>query len=92
MADGIDDNTARRRYELVVDGVTAYVDYVRSPGVVALVHTVVPERVGGRGIGSRLVRHALDDARRRGEKVAAQCDFVAAFIGKHAEYRDLLRQ
>ena len=59
----IHDNAARHRYELVVDGVTAYVLYRRAPGVITFIHTEVPEALGGKGIGSRLARHVLEAAR-----------------------------
>jgi uncharacterized protein len=90
MTDTIIDNRARDRYELTIDGVTAYVGYSRARGVITLIHTVVPDSLGGRGIGSRLAQHALDAARASGDKVAPQCSFIAAYIDKHPEYADLV--
>ncbi|HEY6981095.1 GNAT family N-acetyltransferase [Reyranella sp.] len=49
-------------------------------------HTEVPPADAGKGIGSRLVRAALDDARRRGFKIVPACSFVAAFVRRHPEY------
>jgi len=91
MTDAIIDNSKHHRYELTVDGVVAHVDYEREPGTVILTHTIVPEQLGGRGIASRLVQHALDDARRQGRKVIPQCSFVAAFIERKPQYRDLVQ-
>lgn len=91
MPDAIIDNRARNRYELTADGLTAYVDYVRGPGAITFTHTIVPTPLGGRGIGSKLARHALDEARRNGEKVVAQCPFIAAYVARHAEYQDKVR-
>lgn len=91
MAEDIIDNRARNRYELTVDGIVAHVDYARAPGVITFIHTIVPEQLGGRGIGSRLAQHVLDDARRNGEKVIPQCPFIAAFIKRHQEYQDLVQ-
>jgi predicted GNAT family acetyltransferase len=42
------------------------------------------------GIGSKLVRGALELMRAQGLKVAAKCAFVAAFIAKHLVFNDLL--
>jgi hypothetical protein len=39
----VTDIAARRRYEMVVDGVTAYVTYVRHGDRLTLVHTEVPK-------------------------------------------------
>ena len=90
MAEEIVDNTAHHRYELKVDGVTAFVAYSRAPGVITFIHTVVPEALAGRGIGGRLAKYVLDDARANGEKIIPQCPFIAAYLRKHQEYQDLV--
>jgi hypothetical protein len=51
----------------------------------------VPEELGGKGVGSKLVKGALDQVRSKGLKVIAQCPFVKAYIDKHPEYADLLK-
>ena len=38
-----------------------------------------------------MVQGALDQVRTSGMKVAADCPFVKAWIGKHPEYKDLLK-
>ena len=53
--------------------------------------TEVPPELGGRGIGSKLIRGALDQVRADGLKVIPECPFVKAFIEKNAEYQDLLK-
>jgi predicted GNAT family acetyltransferase len=52
---------------------------------------VVPPELGGKGIGSRLIRSALDQVRSDGLKVIPECPFVKAFIEKHTDYQDLLK-
>jgi hypothetical protein len=90
MSDTVRDNPARSRYELELDGGTAFVTYHRSPGVVALVHAEVPPALEGRGFGSALARGTLDLLRAEGSKVIPQCSFIAAFIRKHPQYQDLV--
>jgi len=85
------DNAAQHRYELDVDGEFATLYYRLAPGVITLVHTEVPAALGGRGIGSKLVRELLEDVRARGLKVVARCPFVAAWMGKHPEFNDLIQ-
>jgi uncharacterized protein len=51
----------------------------------------VPPELGGKGVGSRLIKGALDQVRAEGLKVIPQCPFVKAFIGKNADYADLLK-
>jgi uncharacterized protein len=90
MTGTVRDNVAQHRFELEVDGHTACLYYQLEPGVITLVHTEVPEALGGRGVGSTLVRGALDAIRAKGLKVIAKCPFVAAYMGKHPEFNDLL--
>ena len=91
MNDTVSDNTAQQRYELAVDGHVAASYYEIADGVITFVHTEVPPELGGKGIGSKLIKGALDQVRAEGLKVIAQCPFVKAYIEKHPEYVDLLK-
>lgn len=86
----ITDNTARHRFEMVVEGQTAYVTYRLRGDHITLIHTEVPAALGGRGIGSKLARAVLDEVRRRGQRVTPECEFLEAFIRRNADYADLL--
>ena len=83
-------NEAAHRYELEVDGELAVAEYRLQPGRIIFTHTEVPDALEGRGIGSKLVRAALDDARARGLKVVPTCPFVKHYISRHPDTRDLL--
>jgi len=91
MSGAIRDNIADHRFELDLDGGMAMMYYRLEPGVITLLHTEVPPALGGHGIGSGLVRGVLDIVRARGLKVVAKCPFVAAYMGRHPEYNDLIR-
>ena len=84
------DNQAEQRFELAQGGMTAVAAYRLENGVVSFTHTVVPEEIEGQGVGSRLIRSALDHVRERGQKVVPLCYFVKGYIERHPEYRDLL--
>lgn len=88
--DTVKNNQAEQEYTLQVDGRTAVAAYQREGGTIVFTHTVVPSEIGHRGVGTRLVRGALDDARDQGLRVVPQCPFVAAYIERHPEYCDLL--
>ncbi|HUQ53658.1 MAG TPA: GNAT family N-acetyltransferase [Gammaproteobacteria bacterium] len=84
------DSTAQR-FTADIDGATAYISYRATPGrVLDLHHTYVPRAARGGGIASQLTAHVLMFARDEGYKVVPSCPFVAAYIDRHAEYRDLL--
>ena len=87
----IRDNPERHRFEADLgDGSIAVADYVLRPGKILFTHTEVPPEHEGKGIGSALIRYALDAARERGLQVVPICPFFAAYMQKHAEAQDLL--
>jgi uncharacterized protein len=88
--DQVRDNRAEQEFALETEGGRAVAAYQREGDRVVFTHTVVPAELEGRGIGSRLVRGALDLVRDQGLKVVPQCAFVRAYIQRHPEYRDLL--
>lgn len=90
MIDTVNDNTEKHRFELEIDGHLAAAYYERSGNVITFDHTEVPSELGGKGVGSSLIRGALDQVRTAGLKVVAQCPFVKAWIGKNPAYADLL--
>jgi predicted GNAT family acetyltransferase len=90
MNNAVSNNPAHHRYELAVDGHVAATYYQIADGVITVVHTEVPPELGGKGIGSKLIKGALDQVRADGLKVIAHCPFVKAYIEKHADYADLL--
>jgi uncharacterized protein len=92
MNNTVTNNPAHHRYELAVDGHIAATYYSIADGVITFIHTEVPPELGGKGIGSKLIKGALDKVRTAGLKVIAQCPFVKAFIEKNPAYQDLLKR
>lgn len=85
------DNPERHRFEIDLgDGSFAIAEYTQAAGKIMFTHTGVPEGYEGKGIGTTLIRFALDAARERGLKVIPICPFFAAYMQKHAEVQDLL--
>jgi hypothetical protein len=80
----------RRRFELEDEGQTGFLTYELKDGAIVFTHTIVPEALEGRGIGSRIVRSGLDFARAEGLKVLPLCSFVRGYIERHPDYSDLL--
>jgi predicted GNAT family acetyltransferase len=79
------------RYQLLLDGhVVGFSTFRVRPGYLVFLHTETDANFEGRGFGSRLARGLLDEVRARGEKIKAECPFIAAYIKKHPEYEDLL--
>ncbi len=88
----IRDNRAEQQYEMETANGTAVLGYDLQGERIVFTHTEVPPADRNQGLGGRLVRYGLDDARERGLKVVPQCPFVAEYIADHPEYRELLAQ
>lgn len=87
----VHDNPDRHRFEIDLgDGSLAIAEYSLRASTIMFTHTEVPKGHEGQGIGTRLIRFALDSARERGLEVIPVCPFFAAYIQKHAEVQDLL--
>jgi len=85
------DNTQQQRFELRSGGnVAAIAQYELDGGTLALTHTEVLPGNEGKGLGSKIAKQALDNARGRGLRVDARCEFIASYVGKHPEYAALL--
>lgn len=91
MADvTVTDNVDASRFEVSLDGETAFAEYRLHPGMITLPHTVVPPSFEGKGVASALAHFAFGYARDKGLTVNPTCPFMAAWIKKHPEEQDLL--
>lgn len=52
-------------------------------------HTLVPPRIGGRGVAEQLVKALVADAKEQGFTIVPQCSYVEAQFRKHPEWSDL---
>ena len=73
------------RFTLATDAGDAVLEYDLDGDRATFTHTAVPEAAEGQGVGSRLVRGALDAARDAGWTVVPECPFVAAYLDRHPE-------
>ena len=85
------DNPEESRYEIRDgDRVLGLAAYERRGDTMVFTHTEVDPDAGQDGLGSTLVRAALDDVRSRGGSVVPQCPFVRGWIERHQDYADLV--
>jgi thioredoxin reductase (NADPH) len=87
----VTDASDRRRFEIAIDGaVLGFAEYRRRPGVISFTHTEIDPAHNGEGLGTLLVKAALDTARAEGLAVLPYCPFVQGFINRHRDYLDLV--
>jgi uncharacterized protein len=85
------DRPEQHRFEIVADGkVAGFAAYQLRGQEIMFTHTEVDEAYEGKGLGSVLVRHALDSARERGLAVLPLCPFVRSWISRHPDYLPLV--
>ena len=78
------DATDEHRFVIRGDGgLEAELVYRTNGDRLVLIHTGVPEEWGGRGIGGRLVRAALERARAQGLTVVPWCPFARRWLRDH---------
>jgi predicted GNAT family acetyltransferase len=91
MESTVRDNPEETRYEIRDgDRVLGHADYDRSGDTTVFIHTEIDPDAGQDGLGSTLVRAALDDVRAQGGSVVARCSFVRGWIERHSDYADLV--
>ncbi|MDE0065391.1 MAG: GNAT family N-acetyltransferase [Acidimicrobiaceae bacterium] len=84
-------NSARQRYELIVEGrIVSVADYQLDGTIVVVPHVETDPSMRGRGLADRLMRGMLDDLRANKQSILPLCGFAAAFIDDHPEDADLL--
>jgi predicted GNAT family acetyltransferase len=76
-------NAAASRFETTVDGLLCVASYRRSPGVLDIHHTGVPQALEGRGIAAALVGAALAWAAAEGLAVRPSCAYVRVYLRRH---------
>jgi uncharacterized protein len=90
MNELVTNNLLRHRFEAVVDGHIAVLNYKQDGTRMIFIHTEVPQELAGRGIGNALAKAGLEYARDQGLQVIPKCEFVASYIEKHPEFDVLL--
>jgi uncharacterized protein len=91
METTVRNNPEKSQYEIRDgDNVLGVAAYERRGDTTVFTHTEVDPDAGQEGLGSTLVRAALDDVRGRGGSVVAQCSFVRGWIQRHPDYADLV--
>jgi predicted GNAT family acetyltransferase len=83
-------NEESQRFELTVDGYTAFIDYQENAEVIRLVHTESPTELAGKGVATALIEKTLNYLEVNGYQLIPMCPLVFAYIKKHPEWKRLV--
>jgi predicted GNAT family acetyltransferase len=81
----VTDNTEGSRFEIHAGGAVAVLTYRRRPGRLVLVHTAVPDELGGRGLAGLLAQAAVAKAAADGLTIVPLCPFARSWLERHPE-------
>jgi uncharacterized protein len=84
------DNTELNRFEMYVEGSTAFLEYKRSRDWLFLIHTEVPSALEGKGMASAIVQKVLQYAKDNNYKIVPICPFVQSFLKRHPEWNEIV--
>ncbi len=88
----VKNNQTKNQFETNLDGKTALIKYQKeADGTLNLFHTEVPDEFEGKGVGSQLVKNALEQIKADNLKINPSCPFIAAYIKRHPEYKNLVK-
>lgn len=90
MTLNIKNSTLKHRFEVEVGAKTAFLNYRIAGKTITFTHTEVPSTIGGRGIGTALVKAGLEYAVQQDLRVIPHCPFVADFIKTHPQYQSIV--
>ena len=87
----VDHHRSKHRFEARdPQGMGVLVYHERKDGTLVLLHTRVPKELEGHGVAAHLAKAALNYARENGVKIVPRCRYVAAYIERHPEFKDLV--
>lgn len=85
------DNKDRKRFELQIGDVTAFVDYIiNKKGVIYLTHTEVPKDAEGQGYAKKLMKNVFKEIEERELELVPICPFVKVYLQRKPEWKRLL--
>jgi predicted GNAT family acetyltransferase len=77
------DNAGENRFEASIDGEAAELLYRRRGDRLILVHTGVPDELGGHGLGGRLIGAAVAKAAAEGLTIVPLCPFARSWLKRN---------
>ncbi len=83
-------NETNNRFELTIDGHTAFVDYQHHADYLELTHTEVPDALSGRGLGKILAEKVFRYLEQEKKKAKVSCSFLAKFLERHPEWQGVI--
>lgn len=87
----VKNNTQRKRFEVeLAEYDRGYIEYRKVDDKYTLVHTEVPQKYAGKGIGDKLARGALALIQAEGATITVTCPYLTKWLTRHPDYDSLM--
>lgn len=83
-------NSARNRFEIQRDELTATADYELQNDILTVTHIIVPPSLRGGGIASELALACVEHVRENQLRLVPQCPFMSSYLERHPQYADVV--
>lgn len=83
-------NEQQNQFEFHNEGHVAFLEYIKEGKKIYLTHTEAPKELQGTGAAKELVKKALQYSRENSLTVVPSCSYVANYVNKNTEWRDVL--
>lgn len=83
-------NTQSHRFEMMIDGKAAFINYQQKDNKVYLIHTEVDELLEGQGVAAALVEKTLRHLDEHGLVLVPRCSYVQHYLQRHPHWNKLL--
>ena len=85
-------NETEHRFEMIVDGQRAFIDYRHAGNDYLLIHTEVPETLRNKGIAATLVEKTFNYLEENHLKMRPFCAYIQAYLKKHPDWKRLINK
>ena len=74
-----------KRFELDLDGGTAFADYRRDAAAISILHVETPPELRGKGAAAKLMQEVANFAKSENIKIIPICSYAAAWLQRHSQ-------
>ena len=85
-------NETDHRFEMIVEGQRAFIDYRHAGNDYLLIHTEVPEALRNKGIAAALVEKTFQYLEENHLKMRPFCAYIQAYLKSHPEWKRLINK
>lgn len=84
-------NTSENRFETLIEGNLAKLDYIYDGDTIVMTHVGVHPDQRGLGIAGKITQFALEYAKEKKLRVIPMCPYIAAYIRRNPQYAPLTK-